>query len=211
MLAVLGCALGLPQMSPKKPSSVAAAAKPAGAPSSGALSKRQGIPPPGFGGGFGGGSQFRSGGQAPQERNWGPKAWGPGLNNPWAFPVNPFVMQRAVALTERCPGTLARVGVDGEVIITDQQGWEVEILDMFGNELSDSIDEFDFESSFLFGGAPGFGGASGFGIPPPGFGGAAGMGAGSAGMGGSPGAAGRSSFGQSPCFKRPKFGGFFEF
>jgi len=211
MLAVLGCALGLPQTAPTTSSTAAAATPAAAAPSSApsaALSKRQGLFGGGFGGGFGG-PQFHSGGQPHHERNWGPKAYGPGLRNPWAFPVNPFVMERAVALTERCPGTLARVGIDGEVMITDQHGFEVEIMDWFGNDITEGIDEFEFdEPTFYMGGAGGFGGASGFGIPPPGFGAAPGA----AGMGGSPGAAhgaaGRSSFGQSSCFQVRKFDGF---
>jgi len=219
MLSLLGCVLGLPQMTPEKSTSAAAsipataseaapAATAADGASSTALSKRQGHFGGGFGGGFGG-PQFRSDGQAVphHERNWGPKAWGPGLNNPWAWPVNPFVMERALALTERCPGTLARVGVDGEVMITDQNGFEVEILDWFGNEITDGINDFEFfEEPTFYMGAPGFGGSFGgsFGIPPPGFGASPGNGA-------AQGAAGRSSFGQSPCFRRPTFRGFFDF
>ena len=30
------------------------------------------------------------------QRNYGPRAYGPGLRNPYAFPPNPFVMQRAL-------------------------------------------------------------------------------------------------------------------
>merc|ERR1719244_2318789 len=171
----------------------------------------------GFGGGFGF-PQFYSGGQRSNERNWGPTAWGPGLKNPWAFPLNPFVMQRAVGLTERCPGTLARVGLDGEVKITDYSGFEVEILDWFGNDITEGIDEFDFfeEPSYHFfmrgasgfGGPSGFGSPSGFGISPPGFGVSPDTGANN---GGNPGASTRSNPGQqAPCFRRPKFGGFWD-
>jgi len=210
MLALLGCALGLPQVPIEKSSSVAPSSKPevtsSAAPksltSSTSLSKRQGH----FGGGFGGFfgfPQFRSNGVPHHERNWGPKAYGMGLNNPWAFPVNPFEMERALMLTDRCPGTLVNVGVDGEPMITDENGFEVEILDWFGNDVTDGIDEF--EPSFYMGGFGGFGGASNFGIPPPGFGG-------SPSMGGPPGTSTRSgSTAQAPCFKRRKldFDGFF--
>lgn len=37
---------------------------------------------------------------------WGPKAYGMGLNNPWAFPPNPFMMRRALALVNSVPGSL---------------------------------------------------------------------------------------------------------
>ena len=38
--------------------------------------------------------------------NWGPKAYGPGLNNPFAVPVNPIVMQQAISLANMIPGAL---------------------------------------------------------------------------------------------------------
>lgn len=37
---------------------------------------------------------------------WGPKAYGMGLNNPWALPPNPFLMRRALALINSVPGAL---------------------------------------------------------------------------------------------------------
>ncbi|KAA0187115.1 hypothetical protein HAZT_HAZT009228 [Hyalella azteca] len=71
---------------------------------------------------------------------WGPRAYGMGLNNPWAIPVNPFLMRRALALVNSVPGALVRVDVDGEVAITNQFGQEVDILDGFGNEVTELFD-----------------------------------------------------------------------
>jgi len=75
-------------------------------------------------------------------------------------------MQRAIALTNRVPGTLVRVNVDGEVQITDRHGFEVEIVDWFGNDITEGLDEFP-ESTFVLGGG-GFGGRPG-GFGGPGF------------------------------------------
>merc|ERR1719154_186599 len=55
-------------------------------------------------------------------RNWGPTAYGPGLNNRWAVPVNPFQMQQAINLAKTIPGTLVRVDTNGEIELTDQLG-----------------------------------------------------------------------------------------
>merc|ERR1711908_56942 len=57
-------------------------------------------------------------------RNWGPTAYGPGLNNRWAVPVNPFQMQQAINMATMIPGTLVRVDTDGEIDLTDQFGHE---------------------------------------------------------------------------------------
>jgi len=145
LLSILAYALGLPQKPlPSSPKATEGpASNPSRSPSSGSVN-RQGF----FGGS---GSRFRSSGTGPQQHNWGPKAYGLGLNNPLAFPPNPFVMQRAIALTERVPGTLVRVGIDGEVQITDRHGLEVEILDWFGNDITEGIEEFE-EVPFGFGG-----------------------------------------------------------
>ncbi|CAL4144567.1 unnamed protein product [Meganyctiphanes norvegica] len=101
----------------------------------------------GSGGGFGGGfgspfgnpcgyiSRMYSG----MRRDWGPKAYGMGLNNPCAIPPNPFKMQRAVSLTRRVPGTLVRVDPDGDIEITDQVGREAKIVDVWNRDLTDNL------------------------------------------------------------------------
>ena len=45
-------------------------------------------------------------------RNWGPTAYGPGLNNPFAVPVNSFQMQQAINLANMIPGTLVVSGLE---------------------------------------------------------------------------------------------------
>lgn len=79
-------------------------------------------------------------GAAAAQPNYGPRVYGMGLNNPWAFPPHPFMMQRAQALLERAPGALLRVDADGSLTFTDRFGQEVDITDNFGNDLSDLID-----------------------------------------------------------------------
>ena len=37
---------------------------------------------------------------------WGPRAYGMGLNNPWAMPVNSFMMRHALNLIETVPNAL---------------------------------------------------------------------------------------------------------
>jgi len=71
---------------------------------------------------------------------WGARAYGMGLNNPWAIPPNPFMMRRALALIDTVPGALVRVDVNGQVEITNQFGQEVDIHDRFGNDLTDLYD-----------------------------------------------------------------------
>jgi len=110
-----------------------------------------------IGGGFGGGSGFSSGspgfGGPPspcgfiqrmysgiQRRDWGPKAYGLGLNNPCAIPPNPFLMERAVALSNRVPGTLVRVDPNGEIELTDKFGREAKVIDHFGRDLTDGLE-----------------------------------------------------------------------
>ncbi|KAF2360679.1 hypothetical protein FHG87_008575 [Trinorchestia longiramus] len=89
----------------------------------------------------GGAAGPAAGGAAPRTGNpWGPRAYGMGLNNPWALPPNPFMMQRAVALVNQVPGALVRVDVDGSISITNQFGQEVDIVDNFGNEISEMFD-----------------------------------------------------------------------
>jgi|ERR1711915_520648 len=105
--------------------------------------------------GFGGrsrGPSFRSGGGGgpcglirsvygnQQRRNWGPKAYGLGLNNPCAIPPNPFFMQRAISLANRVPGTLVRVDPNGEIELTDQFGREANIIDAFGRDLTEGLE-----------------------------------------------------------------------
>lgn len=79
-------------------------------------------------------------GAAPAQPNYGPRVFGMGLNNPWAFPPNPFFMQRAIALLDQTPGALLRVDADGGLSFTDRFGQEVDITDRFGNDLSDHIE-----------------------------------------------------------------------
>ncbi|KAB7507921.1 hypothetical protein Anas_02946 [Armadillidium nasatum] len=71
---------------------------------------------------------------------YGPKAYGPGLNNPYAFPPNQFQVQRALNLANAQPGLLVRVAANGEVDLTDQYGREVDVYDNFGNDLTDIYD-----------------------------------------------------------------------
>ncbi|CAL4083191.1 unnamed protein product, partial [Meganyctiphanes norvegica] len=94
----------------------------------------------GASGGFGGPAAGGFGGPAAPQRNWGPKAYGPGLNNPFAFPPNPFFMERALSIVNRVPNTLVRVETTGEIEITDQFGREAEILDAFGRDLTEALE-----------------------------------------------------------------------
>jgi len=59
-------------------------------------------------------------------RNWGPQAYGPGLNNPYSVPVNPFQMQSMVKIAESFPNLLVRVDLDGEMQFTNRFGMEVD-------------------------------------------------------------------------------------
>lgn len=79
-------------------------------------------------------------GGAAGANKYGPRVYGMGLNNPWAFPPHPFMMQRALALLNQTPGALLRVDADGSLAFTNRFGQDVDITDMFGNELSDLID-----------------------------------------------------------------------
>jgi len=68
---------------------------------------------------------------------YGPKVFGMGLNNPWALPPNPLLMQRALSVLNSTPGALLRVDTDGSLQFTDRFGQDVDITDNFGNELFD--------------------------------------------------------------------------
>merc|ERR1711970_189635 len=99
----------------------------------------------GFGGnsvgGFGGGPcAFIQAAYPGQRRDWGPKAYGLGLNNPCAIPPNPFLMQRAMALANRVPNTLVRVDTQGEIELTDQFGREAKVIDHFGRDLTEGLE-----------------------------------------------------------------------
>ncbi|XP_071534986.1 uncharacterized protein [Panulirus ornatus] len=72
-------------------------------------------------------------GPAPAQPNWGPRAYGPGLNNIYALPPHPLVMQRAIQIANNFDA-LVRVDVDGDVTLTDKFGQEVDIVDSFGRE-----------------------------------------------------------------------------
>jgi len=66
-------------------------------------------------------------------RDWGPKAYGPGLNNPWAVPVNDFQMQTMLNMANQFPNLLVRAETDGELSFTNQFGMEVDHpLENFG-------------------------------------------------------------------------------
>merc|ERR1712212_1100810 len=99
----------------------------------------------GFGGnsvgGFGGGPcAFIQAAYPGPRRDWGPKAYGLGLNNPCAIPPNPFLMQRAMALANRVPNTLVRVDTQGEIELTDQFGREAKVIDHFGRDLTEGLE-----------------------------------------------------------------------
>ncbi|XP_076031493.1 uncharacterized protein LOC143019594 [Oratosquilla oratoria] len=69
---------------------------------------------------------------------WGPKAFGPGLRNPYAFPPNPFQMRMLQHFTNVLPGARIFVDVNGEAQLTDQYGQEIEdIQTNFGGDLGD--------------------------------------------------------------------------
>jgi len=61
---------------------------------------------------------------------YGPKAYGMGLNNPWAIRPNPWQMEWALEVTKTFPNTLVRVDVDGEVAITDRYGKEIDFFEV---------------------------------------------------------------------------------
>merc|ERR1712128_378793 len=98
----------------------------------------------GFGGrsvgGFGGPCAFIQAAYPGQRRNYGPKAYGLGLNNPCAIPPNPFLMQRALALANRVPNTLVRVDTQGEIELTDKFGREAKVIDHFGRDLTEGLE-----------------------------------------------------------------------
>merc|ERR1719154_557228 len=71
-----------------------------------------------------GGAMASRGMQWGNTRNWGPKAYGPGLNNQWAVPVNPIRMQYMLNIANSMPGTLVRVETNGEIEFTNQFGQE---------------------------------------------------------------------------------------
>lgn len=59
-------------------------------------------------------------------KDYGPKAYGPGLNNPWAVPVNEFQMQNMLRMAEQFPHLLVRAETDGELSFTNRFGMEVD-------------------------------------------------------------------------------------
>jgi len=92
--------------------------------------------------GFNAGAPAATGGMAGagpawgNTRNWGPQAYGPGLNNPWAVPVNAWQMQSMIKIAEGNPNLLVRADIDGELQFTDRYGMEVDspfeqVEDMF--------------------------------------------------------------------------------
>jgi len=59
-------------------------------------------------------------------KDYGPKAYGPGLNNPWAVPVNEFQMQTMLQMADQFPHLLVRAETDGELSFTNRFGMEVD-------------------------------------------------------------------------------------
>merc|ERR1712106_995717 len=92
------------------------------------------------GSGFGGPCAYIQAAYPGQRRNYGPKAYGLGLNNPCAIPPNPFLMQRALALANRVPNTLVRVDTQGEIELTDKFGREAKVIDHFGQDLTEGLE-----------------------------------------------------------------------
>ncbi|CAL4083189.1 unnamed protein product, partial [Meganyctiphanes norvegica] len=140
LFALVAMAVASPQFNNQRPGSVGIGIP---APTSGFGGSQPGGGSGAFGGpsaGVGGPAAGGFGRSAAPQRNWGPKAYGPGLNNPFAFPPNPFFMKRALAIVNRVPGTLVRVETNGEISITDQFGREAEVLDAFGRDLTDQLE-----------------------------------------------------------------------
>lgn len=73
-------------------------------------------------------------------RNWGPKVYGPGANNRFAFPPNTFQMERALAIVNQVPGALIFLDTNGEISFTDRFGREADIIHPSGFDLGDLID-----------------------------------------------------------------------
>merc|ERR1719234_1057495 len=77
---------------------------------------------------------------AGQRKDYGPKAWGLGLNNPCALPPHPILMDRAIALSNQVPGTLIKVDPNGEIELTDRFGREANVIDVWGRDLTDGLE-----------------------------------------------------------------------
>merc|ERR1719187_2103900 len=100
----------------------------------------------GFGGQGGvGGAGGRAGGGAGglfgPPKNYGPKVYGPGANNRFAIPPNPFLMQRALAIANQVPGALIFLDNTGEISFTDRFGREADIIHPSGLDLSELIEQ----------------------------------------------------------------------
>ncbi|KAG7163187.1 putative gastrolith protein 18.2-like 1, partial [Homarus americanus] len=79
--------------------------------------------------------------QASKQQNLGRGFFGPGLNNPLAIPVSPFVAQHAQKVLKMRPDYRVFVDIDGTAHFTDMFGREVEeFLDPFGNDMSELLD-----------------------------------------------------------------------
>jgi len=114
-LALVGAAMAMPQVPLNgQRFSIGAPQQPSAIGSMGASGARSFSDFGGNGFGFG------------NTRNWGPQAYGPGLNNRWARTVNPFEMQQMVNMASRFPNTLVRVDVDGEATFTNRFGMEID-------------------------------------------------------------------------------------
>merc|ERR1712183_423091 len=92
------------------------------------------------GAGVGGGVGTGAGGLFGPPKNYGPKVYGPGANNRFAFPPNAFLMQRTLSLVNQVPGALIFLDTDGEISITDRFGREADIIHPLGFNLSEQFD-----------------------------------------------------------------------
>ncbi|XP_045581514.1 uncharacterized protein [Procambarus clarkii] len=90
-------------------------------------------------GGAAGGVQGAPGaaapGAVPAANPYGPKVYGPGLNNPFAFPHNPFLVRQAEAVANTNPNLFVRVETDGGWEFTNRFGEKVDVYNAFGQEL----------------------------------------------------------------------------
>ncbi|KAK8722636.1 hypothetical protein OTU49_012144 [Cherax quadricarinatus] len=66
---------------------------------------------------------------------YGPKVYGSGLNNPFAFPHNTWEVSRAAAVAATNPNLYVRVESDGGWEFTNRFGEKVDVYNSFGQEL----------------------------------------------------------------------------
>merc|ERR1712183_730349 len=95
----------------------------------------------GLGGLGGAAGRAAAGGLFGPPKNYGPKVYGPGANNRFAFPPIPFLMQRALSIVNQVPGALIFLDTTGEISFTDRFGREAEIIHPSGIDLSELIEQ----------------------------------------------------------------------